>query len=38
MATPALANRVRLEVGTSADLDDVVEIMEEAFGTRFGEA
>jgi ribosomal-protein-alanine N-acetyltransferase len=38
MATPALANRVRLEVGTSADLDDVGEIMEEAFGTRFGEA
>ena len=25
MATPALANRVRLEVGTSADLDDVVQ-------------
>lgn len=38
MATPALANRVRLDVGTSADLDDVVEIMEAAFGTRFGEA
>jgi ribosomal-protein-alanine N-acetyltransferase len=38
MATPALANRVRLDVGTSADLDDVVEIMEASFGTRFGEA
>jgi ribosomal-protein-alanine N-acetyltransferase len=38
MATPALANRVRLDAGTSADLDDVVAIMEKAFGTRFGEA
>jgi ribosomal-protein-alanine N-acetyltransferase len=38
MATPALASRVRLDVGTSADLDDVVSIMEEAFGTRYGEA
>lgn len=38
MATPALASRVRLEAGTSDDLDHVVEIMEAAFGSRFGEA
>jgi ribosomal-protein-alanine N-acetyltransferase len=38
MATPALANRVRLEPGSSDDLDDVIEIMEAAFGSRYGEA
>jgi len=38
MATPALANRVRLELGTSHDLDGVIEIMEAAFGSRYGEA
>lgn len=38
MATPALANRVRLELGSSDDLDDVIEIMEAAFGSRYGEA
>ena len=38
MATPALASRVHLELGTSADLDDVIEIMEAAFGSTFGEA
>ena len=38
MATPALASRIRLDVGTSADLDDVVTVMQEAFGTRYGEA
>jgi ribosomal-protein-alanine N-acetyltransferase len=29
---------VRLSVGTSEDLDDVMPVMEAAFGTRFGEA
>jgi ribosomal-protein-alanine N-acetyltransferase len=38
MATPALASPIRLDVGTSADLDDVVTVMQEAFGTRYGEA
>jgi ribosomal-protein-alanine N-acetyltransferase len=38
MATPALANRVRLDVGTSRDLDAVITIMEEAFGNKYGEA
>ena len=38
MATPALANQVRLERGTSDDLDEVIEIMEAAFGSKYGEA
>lgn len=38
MATPALATRVRLEAGNSQDLDDVIEIMEAAFGSKYGEA
>lgn len=38
MATPALKNRVRLDAGTSHDLDDVIEIMEAAFGSQYGEA
>jgi [ribosomal protein S18]-alanine N-acetyltransferase len=38
MATPALAEAIRIEVGTSEDLDPVMEIMDRAFGTRFGEA
>ncbi len=38
MATPALANQVRLEAGTFDDLDDVIEIMEAAFGSKYGEA
>lgn len=38
MATPALANRLRLDRGTSHDLDDVIEIMEAAFGSQYGEA
>ena len=36
MAT--LAQPVRLEVGTSEDLSDVMRIMETAFGTAYGEA
>lgn len=38
MATPALATRIRLEAGSSEDLDDVIEIMEAAFGSKYGEA
>ena len=38
MATPALATGIRLETGTSEDLDDVIEIMEAAFGSKYGEA
>lgn len=38
MATPALARQVRLDLGTSDDLDDVIEIMEAAFGSKYGEA
>ena len=38
MATPALAVRVRLESGTSGDLDAVMRIMKAAFGTAYGEA
>ena len=38
MATPALVRTVLLERGTSMDLDEVMQIMEAAFGTRYGEA
>ncbi|HEX5239114.1 MAG TPA: GNAT family N-acetyltransferase [Sphingomicrobium sp.] len=38
MATPAVAGDVRIEPGTSRDLDAVMCVMDEAFGTRFGEA
>jgi len=38
MATPALASQLRLETGTSDDLHEVIEIMEAAFGSRYGEA
>ncbi len=38
MATPALAATVQLEPGSSRDLDSVMQIMEAAFGTGFGEA
>ena len=36
MAT--IDNRVRVEPGTSVDLDAVMEVMDSAFGSRFGEA
>lgn len=36
MAT--LSRTVRLETGSSADLDDVMVVMEAAFGSRYGEA
>ena len=38
MATPAIDSEVRLRRGDSSDLDDVMEVMETAFGNRFGEA
>ena len=38
MATPALADAIRIDVGTSEDLDAVMEVMDRAFGTQFGEA
>jgi ribosomal-protein-alanine N-acetyltransferase len=38
MATPAFVDTVRIELGTSEDLDAVMEVMNRAFGDRFGEA
>jgi ribosomal-protein-alanine N-acetyltransferase len=38
MATPAFADAIRIEPGTSDDLTAVMEVMDCAFGTRFGEA
>ena len=38
MATPALDRAVLVRLGTSRDLDDVMEVMDAAFGDRFGEA
>jgi len=38
MATPAIDSAVRLSRGNSNDLDDVMVVMNNAFGTRFGEA
>jgi ribosomal-protein-alanine N-acetyltransferase len=38
MATPALDRAVRVRPGTSRDLDDVMEVMDAAFGDTFGEA
>ena len=38
MATPALDSAVRLRSGDSTDLDDVMRVMNAAFGDRFGEA
>jgi [ribosomal protein S18]-alanine N-acetyltransferase len=38
MATPAIDSEVRLRPGTSGDLDDVMHVMDSAFGSRFGEA
>lgn len=38
MATPALAEDVELARGTPDDIDDVMSVMERAFGTTFGEA
>ena len=38
MATPALADEVRIAPGTPDDLDQVMTIMDAAFGRTFGEA
>lgn len=38
MATPALDAQVLLATGGSGDLDDVMKVMDAAFGSRFGEA
>jgi ribosomal-protein-alanine N-acetyltransferase len=38
MATPALDSHVRLRPGNSADLEQVMGVMDSAFGRRFGEA
>jgi [ribosomal protein S18]-alanine N-acetyltransferase len=38
MATPALDYTVRLRPGGSRDLDEVIVVMDAAFGDRFGEA
>ena len=38
MATPAIDSDVRLRTGSSADLDDIMAVMDSAFGRRFGEA
>jgi ribosomal-protein-alanine N-acetyltransferase len=38
MATPAETWTVRLEPGNSRDLDSVMRVMEQAFGTLYGEA
>jgi len=38
MATPALDRAVRLRAGGLRDLDEVMEVMDAAFGGRFGEA
>jgi ribosomal-protein-alanine N-acetyltransferase len=38
MATPALADEVRIAMGTVDDLDSVMTVMDAAFGSRFGEA
>ena len=38
MATPALAEGVRIAPGSFEHIDQVMNVMDEAFGTRFGEA
>jgi len=38
MATPALAEEVRIAPGTADQLDSVMEVMDAAFGDQFGEA
>ena len=38
MATPALADELRIARGTSDHIDEVMRVMEAAFGDRFGEA
>jgi ribosomal-protein-alanine N-acetyltransferase len=38
MATPAIDTQVTVESGGSGDLDDVMRVMEAAFGSTYGEA
>ncbi|NUQ17794.1 MAG: GNAT family N-acetyltransferase [Sphingomonas sp.] len=38
MATPALAEKVRISPGTADQLDAVMKVMDAAFGDKFGEA
>jgi [ribosomal protein S18]-alanine N-acetyltransferase len=38
MATPAMAEQVRIEPGSSEHLDAVMQVMDAAFGKTFGEA
>jgi [ribosomal protein S18]-alanine N-acetyltransferase len=38
MATPAIPQQISVERGTADDLDSVMAVMEQAFGTQFGEA
>ena len=38
MATPAFADAIRIEAGTSGDIDAVMAVMGAAFGKTFGEA
>ena len=38
MATPAIDSEVRLRLGSFGDLDEVMNVMNAAFGNRFGEA
>jgi ribosomal-protein-alanine N-acetyltransferase len=38
MATPAVRDEVRIQSGSFDDLDDVMAVMDRAFGSRFGEA
>jgi ribosomal-protein-alanine N-acetyltransferase len=38
MATPALQHDLRIAPGTPDDIDSVMEVMDSAFGTQFGEA
>jgi ribosomal-protein-alanine N-acetyltransferase len=37
MATPALSENICIEAGSSDDLDQVMEVMDAAFGQKFGE-
>jgi ribosomal-protein-alanine N-acetyltransferase len=38
MATPALLDQVRIEAGTADRIDEVMTVMDGAFGDKFGEA
>jgi len=38
MATPAIRDDVRVQAGSFEDLDEVMAVMDQAFGTEYGEA